>query len=226
MAEERKKGGCGCAVIGCVLLLLLGAIGVGIVLVAGGAGALFLVAGSRYSDMADSIEMPAPPTVVVEEPVVAPVEAEGEEAEGEEAEGEEAEGEEAEGEEAEGEEAEGEEAEGEEAEGEGDETPASAARIRTPPPATSPAPTPPPEPVAPPPPTTSGTQVDVEGNAKVVLISGDRRYPVPGQVPPGSYDIEATFSDGIPVNVGRMTVGESGSHVVRCNENMGICRGS
>ncbi|MBW1881568.1 MAG: hypothetical protein JRJ84_24685, partial [Deltaproteobacteria bacterium] len=45
-------------------------------------------------------------------------------------------------------------------------------------------------------------------------------------VPPGSYDIEATFSDGVPVNVGRMTVGEGGTHVVRCNENMGICRGS
>lgn len=79
-----------------------------------------------------------------------------------------------------------------------------------------------PEPAA----ATGGGQVAVEGSADVVLIQGGSRHPVPGTVPPGRYEIEATFSDGSPVNVGKITVDEGGDHVVRCNENMGICRGS
>ena len=73
----------------------------------------------------------------------------------------------------------------------------------------------------------SGGKVTVEGAATVVLIGGDgSRTTLPASVPSGSYTMEATFSDGVPVNVGKVTVEEGGSHVVRCNENMGICRGS
>jgi len=112
-----------------------------------------------------------------------------------------------------------------------DGTPAPAS---APAPKTAPAPVPAPQPTVTPKPAPklapakpSGPTVTVEGNAKVVLISASgKRYSVPGTVPAGTYEIEATFSDGVPVKVGKMRVDDGAKHTVRCNEAMGICRGS
>lgn len=69
------------------------------------------------------------------------------------------------------------------------------------------------------------SNVEVEGEAGVVLVSGSTRYGVPGAtVPPGRYDIEATFPGEDPVVVGKITVREGESHTISCNQRMGICR--
>lgn len=69
----------------------------------------------------------------------------------------------------------------------------------------------------------SGTQVDITGTAKVVLVDGSKRYPVPGKVPEGRYTIEATFPGGSPLEVGSVRVG-SGTTTIDCNERMELCR--
>ncbi len=70
----------------------------------------------------------------------------------------------------------------------------------------------------------AGGKVTVEGEGSVVLIGADgKRVKVPGNVPAGKYEIEATFEGEPAVVVGKITVGESGA-TVACNANMGICR--
>jgi hypothetical protein len=67
--------------------------------------------------------------------------------------------------------------------------------------------------------------VSVEGGGAVVLVGSGGRYPVPGSVPPGRYEIEVTFTGQPAVNAGRITVREGSPAAVRCNERMGICSG-
>lgn len=89
-------------------------------------------------------------------------------------------------------------------------------------------PPPPPEPreTAPapsPPPAPKGAPVKTKGDGQVVLIGGSGRFPVPGNVPPGRYDIEVTFDGASPVRSGKVDVGADGA-TVQCNADMGICR--
>ncbi len=67
-----------------------------------------------------------------------------------------------------------------------------------------------------------GGNISVSGPASVVLLSGGARYPVPGSVPDGKYEIEASFPGESAVTVGNITV--SGSHTVHCSARMGTCR--
>ncbi len=64
--------------------------------------------------------------------------------------------------------------------------------------------------------------VTVTGSATVVLVSGGARYNMPGRVPAGSYDIEATFPGEPAVVVGTIKV--NGTHTIACSERMGTCR--
>lgn len=68
-----------------------------------------------------------------------------------------------------------------------------------------------------------GVRVSVSGKAKVVLIGADKRYALPTNVPPGKYDIEATFAGEPPVVTGKATISDS-TATIMCNEAMGICR--
>ncbi|MFH1463765.1 MAG: hypothetical protein ABIO70_05190 [Pseudomonadota bacterium] len=72
--------------------------------------------------------------------------------------------------------------------------------------------------------TGSGHNVTVEGPASVVLISSAGRFPVPGSIVPGRYEVEATFPGDEPVKFGNLTVARGGSYTVVCNPRMGICR--
>lgn len=66
--------------------------------------------------------------------------------------------------------------------------------------------------------------VVVEGEGKVVLVAGGKRYAVPGTVPPGPYDIEVAFPGEKAVVVGTARVREGQTLTIRCKAAMGICR--
>lgn len=68
-----------------------------------------------------------------------------------------------------------------------------------------------------------GSKVSVDGDAKVVLVGGGKRFNVPGTVPAGKYEIEAAFPGEDAVIVGKVTVGD-GPVSISCNPRMGICR--
>ena len=61
--------------------------------------------------------------------------------------------------------------------------------------------------------------------ATVTLMMSGKRYKLPASVPAGTYDIEATFSDGEAIVTGRIRVEDGGTHAATCRESMGICRG-
>jgi hypothetical protein len=67
-------------------------------------------------------------------------------------------------------------------------------------------------------------RISVTGGAKVVLVKRGSRYPVPGNVTSGKYDIEATFEGGEPVVVGTIKVEAGQPATIACNARMGICR--
>lgn len=70
-----------------------------------------------------------------------------------------------------------------------------------------------------------GSEVTVEGDARVVLVSSKgERVQLPAKVPPGKYDIEATFSGRAPVIVGNTAVKVGSNTVISCNPRMFICR--
>ena len=70
-----------------------------------------------------------------------------------------------------------------------------------------------------------GSDVTVDGDARVVLISSKgERLQLPAKVPPGKYDIEATFSGRAPVVVGNTSVKVGSNTVISCNPRMFICR--
>ena len=98
-------------------------------------------------------------------------------------------------------------------------------RVESPLPAALPRPlaTPTPSPVAPTPspvaPTPSPEETDVRvtftGSRSLVLESGDRRIPMPGAAPPGTYTILADFGDGL-VPAGQVTLRAGMDAVIAC----------
>lgn len=67
--------------------------------------------------------------------------------------------------------------------------------------------------------------VKLSGDGKVVLVKGRRRYPVPGNVPSGKYDIEVTFpGEPSAVTVGSVSVDSGETVTLACSARMGICR--
>ncbi|MCO4745048.1 MAG: hypothetical protein KC912_09685 [Proteobacteria bacterium] len=103
----------------------------------------------------------------------------------------------------------------------------------SPAPAPTPVAAPSPAPAPAPRPSSSGTTMSRGGStpnvtatgASVTLIRSGKRYKLPASVPAGTYDIEATFSDGTPVTTGKIRIEDGGTHSVTCRESMGICRG-
>ncbi|MCA9493358.1 MAG: hypothetical protein KC621_25680 [Myxococcales bacterium] len=62
------------------------------------------------------------------------------------------------------------------------------------------------------------------GDAAVALVAGNgTRVAVPGEVPVGVYNIEATFPGAAPVLAGKVKVTPAGV-TIKCNPKMGICR--
>ena len=57
----------------------------------------------------------------------------------------------------------------------------------------------------------------------MVLVSGGARYNMPGSVPIGRYDIEATFPGGSAVVVGSINV-QGGSYRIACHPRFENCR--
>lgn len=223
MANQRRGGGLGC-LVGCLVLLVFGGFGVAVVALVGGGVAGFL---AYQVDRPVAVPIaPAPPVVIAPLPAPNPPELEVTEV-----------------------------VDPEVAVPETPPTPEVAVEAEPEVVAVAPAPSPRPAPSAPrpaptvtpkpapepapapapaPAPTTkpapmtrpgSGTQVDVEGGGSVVLVSGSKRYPVPGAVPAGKYEMEVTFEGSEPITVGKITVG-SDTVTIRCNERMQICRGS
>lgn len=91
----------------------------------------------------------------------------------------------------------------------------------TPEPAPTTEPSPAPERSAPPPPR---TRVEVDGDAiEVWLVSGSRRYAVPGPVRGGAYKIEARFEGFELVDAGSVEVPSSGSLKLACNSMFKRC---
>jgi hypothetical protein len=72
-------------------------------------------------------------------------------------------------------------------------------------------------------PAPEGADVVVKGDGKVVLVGGGGRYPVPGKVPTGTYEIEVSFNGAAAVKSGKVTVGATGA-TVQCKASMGLCR--
>jgi hypothetical protein len=67
--------------------------------------------------------------------------------------------------------------------------------------------------------------VKVEGPGRVVLFNQELgRFTVPGDVPVGSFVIRVKFGDKPVVATGRVKVTEAGV-TIKCNEQMGLCRG-
>lgn len=70
----------------------------------------------------------------------------------------------------------------------------------------------------------AGSRVTTSGDGKVVLIGGTKRYPLPATMQPGTYSIEVTFSGEPPVTTGKVRVKEGEDIVITCKSAMGICR--
>ena len=87
-------------------------------------------------------------------------------------------------------------------------------------PATSAAPDPSPATSA----TEAQAQVSVQGDARRVwLVSGTVRYPVPGDVPPGSYVVEAEFPTRGLTHAGTLRVAAHAALSLTCKDAFGRC---
>lgn len=101
------------------------------------------------------------------------------------------------------------------------------------PPLAKPIATPTPVPVAPPPaavevaappPAAGPASFKAAGDAEAVfLVSGGKRYP-PGEVPAGTYTIEASFSGQAPTAAGTITLVAGQSATVKCNGSFMKCK--
>jgi hypothetical protein len=67
-------------------------------------------------------------------------------------------------------------------------------------------------------------KVGFDGDGSVALIQGRRRFKIPGDVPAGKYEIEATFDGEAPVRTGSVTVVAGTPITISCRQSMGICR--
>jgi serine/threonine protein kinase len=88
---------------------------------------------------------------------------------------------------------------------------------------TTPAAAPPTEEAAAPPPAT--TKVALTGDARTVWLTNDAgMFPIPGDVPPGQYQIKAWFSNATPVIAGSKTIAATQNDAVNCNSFMERCK--
>jgi hypothetical protein len=95
-------------------------------------------------------------------------------------------------------------------------TPPAPGPTSTPPAPRPPTPTPAPGPAAVP--------VALTGPATASLVSGDATWPLPGPVPPGTYEIVATFPGRAPAGAGRLTVLPGSAPTVECIGGFFLCR--
>lgn len=78
---------------------------------------------------------------------------------------------------------------------------------------------------APPPPASTLTKVALTGDARTVWLTNDAgMFPIPGDVPPGRYQIKAWFSSATPVIAGSKTVTGAQNTAVNCNSFMERCK--
>lgn len=68
------------------------------------------------------------------------------------------------------------------------------------------------------------SRVTSSGEGTVVLISGDRRYPLPADVPVGTYSFEASFPDVPQAIVGSMKVQAGQDAMLHCVAAFRLCR--
>jgi hypothetical protein len=68
--------------------------------------------------------------------------------------------------------------------------------------------------------------VTVGGSAsRVSLVGGvNGREAVPGQVPPGTYTVEADFPDQAGVVAGKLTLAPGGAARIECDAFFGQCK--
>lgn len=67
-------------------------------------------------------------------------------------------------------------------------------------------------------------RVEVQGDVKkVVLVAGERRFPLPASVPKGDWDILATFGDAEPITVGKVTIEPKSTQIVACDGAKQTC---
>lgn len=89
-----------------------------------------------------------------------------------------------------------------------------------PPPASSPAPKPTPRP----PPGPTGVRISLAGDASAAeLVSGDRRFVVPGLVPEGSYLVRAEFPGAGWMDAGQVVVLPADTAALRCTAGFFRC---
>ena len=81
-------------------------------------------------------------------------------------------------------------------------------------------PAPPPEPTV----TPGMVRVELVGDVSRVWLQGPNgNTPLPAEVPPGTYSIEAFFDD-TPTTVGQITLRAGAIRTVRCGQDMRVCR--
>ncbi|MFH1466478.1 MAG: hypothetical protein ABIO70_18990, partial [Pseudomonadota bacterium] len=74
------------------------------------------------------------------------------------------------------------------------------------------------------PPAAASGQVAVTGDAEVVvLVSAAGRFP-PGEIPAGSYTVEARFPGRGQVQAGRVQVAAGASVKLNCDSGFALCR--
>jgi hypothetical protein len=104
-------------------------------------------------------------------------------------------------------------------------TPAAPPARPTVPPPAEPVASPSPAPTEPAPPARQRTtEVAVVGPATVVLLAGDERHPVPGDVPSGAYQIEATFPERPPGPAGQVTLHPGERVTLECKAGFFLCQ--
>ena len=66
--------------------------------------------------------------------------------------------------------------------------------------------------------------VAVDGDAvRVQLVCAGAALTLPGDAPPGSYSIYATFADQVTMESGRMVVEAGQQYQVRCKSSLLLC---
>jgi hypothetical protein len=74
-------------------------------------------------------------------------------------------------------------------------------------------------------PPTATTKVALTGDARTVWLTNDAgMFPIPGDVPPGQYQIKAWFSNAKPVIAGSKTIAATQNDAVNCNSFMERCK--
>jgi serine/threonine protein kinase len=72
-------------------------------------------------------------------------------------------------------------------------------------------------------PPTSGADVSVQGADRIWLVSAEGRFPA-GRVPAGAYVLHAVFDGGDPEQMGRVTLTDGETRIIRCEAGLRVCR--